>query len=609
MSVDREVVTSFTVDDKQSGRLTSMSGAARSVGTSFASAAAETVSAAFSMAHSVGSAIISIGSRAEDTRLVLGGMFTAFGYAADITQGSQLAVSAIERIEAAAAALPGEAEEYVTVFTAAFANIESHARQFLPVAAGEDSMAVMTDFSNRMTAIGRTFGIDAAQIGRDFNLMLSGRAGAAARTFSMLTPYLRQVAGAEDLTARAFNRMTDAERMRILTGGMAKLQPMLDAAATTWSAQAGTLKSLGERIFRVGTAPIFERARGALSDINNLLTLNRDRITNIATAISEGLVGGFNNGYKALLRFGQSDVFRRLTFFANTMGGMALRIVSSEQGRGGAATAAGFAAGGPLGALVVSTVMSIASNGKLLNDTINGVMTVFTQAGAFIESFATPLGNASAMVGGFVGNMIPGLLEAIGGVISIFRVAFTPLFAIGSDIITFITPQMLRLGGAVGDFANALVGFVLPFVTQFGNAIQGIWQTISVVVRPLVLGFISMLTRFIEGITTILRALRIQVDPIQTQRAPATAVTDFFRTLMTRTTAATTPTTPRTPNTPAARGGHTTNNDFRNSRFTLEQKFAEGFDPDRIAVVFARDIANSVNHRLYSGFDPLFSLP
>jgi hypothetical protein len=48
--------------------------------------------------------------------------------------------------------------------------------------------------------------------------------------------------------------------------------------------------------------------------------------------------------------------------------------------------------------------------------------------------------------------------------------------------------------------------------------------------------------------------------------------------------------------------------DFRGSRFDVRQEFAEGFDPDRIAVGFANDIAALGERRLQSGFSPLFTI-
>ena len=60
--------------------------------------------------------------------------------------------------------------------------------------------------------------------------------------------------------------------------------------------------------------------------------------------------------------------------------------------------------------------------------------------------------------------------------------------------------------------------------------------------------------------------------------------------------------------TPEARGGGRTVQDFRFSRFEIEQKFEEGFDPDRIAVAFASDLASLTDYQRQSGFEPLFGV-
>lgn len=49
--------------------------------------------------------------------------------------------------------------------------------------------------------------------------------------------------------------------------------------------------------------------------------------------------------------------------------------------------------------------------------------------------------------------------------------------------------------------------------------------------------------------------------------------------------------------------------DFRNSRFDITQNFAEGFDPDRIAVAFTEDLAQIGNRRVMSALAPQFGLP
>jgi len=48
-------------------------------------------------------------------------------------------------------------------------------------------------------------------------------------------------------------------------------------------------------------------------------------------------------------------------------------------------------------------------------------------------------------------------------------------------------------------------------------------------------------------------------------------------------------------------------NDFRGSKFDITQTFAEGFDPDRIAVAFSNDLAALADKKIGQGFNPLFS--
>jgi hypothetical protein len=47
------------------------------------------------------------------------------------------------------------------------------------------------------------------------------------------------------------------------------------------------------------------------------------------------------------------------------------------------------------------------------------------------------------------------------------------------------------------------------------------------------------------------------------------------------------------------------NQDFRGSRFEITQRFAEGFDPDRIAVAFSNDLGAIGERRLQSGLTPI----
>mgnify|MGYP006274328223 CR=1 FL=1 len=48
--------------------------------------------------------------------------------------------------------------------------------------------------------------------------------------------------------------------------------------------------------------------------------------------------------------------------------------------------------------------------------------------------------------------------------------------------------------------------------------------------------------------------------------------------------------------------------DFRGSRFSINQKFEEGFDPDRIAVAFTQDLSKIGEKRIQSGLSPLYTV-
>jgi len=50
------------------------------------------------------------------------------------------------------------------------------------------------------------------------------------------------------------------------------------------------------------------------------------------------------------------------------------------------------------------------------------------------------------------------------------------------------------------------------------------------------------------------------------------------------------------------------NFDFSGSKFDIKQNFAEGFDPDRIAVAFASDLAALGETKVSSGFSPLYAV-
>jgi hypothetical protein len=199
----------------------------------------------------------------------------------------------MRRIRADAAALPGEAEEYVTVFRAA-----------LPaaMAAGMRSLDDITNLTDSVAAIGHMRGIDAPQVGRDMSLMLRGQASRQERTFNELLPDIQRAAAQQHLgnvgNSQQFNRLTGAQRVSVLQGAAGMHRQGLEAAGQTLEAQWGTLMStLQEGAERLAT-PIVARLTAGLARFNGALS---GPVVERVTTVLGGLLDAGMNIVSAVL--------------------------------------------------------------------------------------------------------------------------------------------------------------------------------------------------------------------------------------------------------------------------------------------------------------------
>lgn len=225
--------------------------------------------------------IAQIGDQFEQNRIQIAGFLSALGVSSDFNAGLLDADATIRSITTAAAKLPGEAEEYVAVFKAAV--------PFLAKALPGGSLSAMTDFTNQFTAIGKTLGVDADQIGRDLNLMIgpTGRAGQHVKTFQQMVPFMRQVKGQANLTAQSFNAMTATKRVELLKAAFIPLGPMLEASASSFDAMWGAFRSGLKQLTRLGTAGLFEAMKTGLDRINGLFFDTTGNLTAFGKSIVE----------------------------------------------------------------------------------------------------------------------------------------------------------------------------------------------------------------------------------------------------------------------------------------------------------------------------------
>ena len=208
--------------------------------------------------------IAKIGSDFEQTKIQIAGFFTALGQSKDFNSALGDADDALQMIAAAAAKLPGEAEEYQQVFTDTFS--------FVKGAVG-GSIQEMTDFTNTLTAIGKAGRLDAGQIARETDELLAageGRAMTRNRLWMQMMPLLRQVDGQAKITTKSFNALTEQKRAELMKKAFSGLKPMLDASAASFDAMWGAMVSGAKKLVRLGTVGLFEKMKRAISQLNDV---------------------------------------------------------------------------------------------------------------------------------------------------------------------------------------------------------------------------------------------------------------------------------------------------------------------------------------------------
>jgi hypothetical protein len=630
----------------------SLGGTASSVFTSIGSSVSSVAGLLFNLpaaiagigfgALAVGAA--TLGDDFEKTQLRIAGFVTALGRTKDIDQGLAVAAVAMERIRVAAAILPGEAQDYLEVFQAGLPVINS---------AIGGTMQQMTDFSNKFTAVTNVLGVDSAQAGRDLNLMLQaghGRAGVAVKSFARMLPFMRQIEGQANLNAKAFNAMTQPERAELLTAAMGKLQPMLDKAANTFDAMKGAAISNVKNISRLATVPLFEGMKDGLKAFNNLLSDNEGNLTALGSRVvgigrffSEGIVTGLKmaaNLAKDLYGWfekiwsspGAQAIFGKLAGAAAGLGAAASGLVSG--GGAMAAAAGGMAlAGNPLTALSIPIALFGGVLGELASraGVVESVLAFFADTISLAVTLVAPLLEAftaiSVVGADLVQGVLAGLLPALTMIIEPVVVFGGMLFKLTASLYEKVRPAALAFGQAIGGLVRSVGEFLNPILRIAGIFILRLYETIQHYLLPV----FNFLVTIVSGVITAFGDLLSWIGKwigkaadayekgtgVVLSRKPEDLSSSWFASDFTSKMAKalsfeqakTQDAEDLRAGSPSARGGGgRVNQDFRFSRFDIQQKFEGDMTPDQIAVAFARDLGQLGERRMESGFSPLFGI-
>lgn len=549
--------------------------------------------------------VLDVGSKFEMLKIQMAGAFAAMGTSTDINAGLKLSEVTIAGINREAAKLPGEADEYFQVFKVGFPQVR---------AAMSGTVKDIYAFTDKFTAFGKVQGESAMSISLGLEKLLAGERGMASARIGMwrtLLPYIHQVGEYAQLTQKQFNAMTAPERFKAVQAGLSKIQPMLDKMGDTWQTQLTTFKTITGIVTRMSSSGLFDGMKQGLSFINTQLMDSEGNLTDLAKSfvavgrvISTGIVGAMKSmvGWigvaidrvKTLASaFHASPAFKMLDAGITRLAGVGKAVA------GGVSGAAGNAMATPDSPLM--KFLTIASErfnlltkaimpvvdflGGLASIIATEVFPVFLEIQSIINAVLKPVVKLVASVFGDLGATLKklaptfhniftaakGVFHAMGNIlIPIVRILAKLMKDQFHRSIVVLTHVFSFLGKVVTAFYNAISKMLVPLGKALGKAADWVAPEDKDDEEP---GLLD----------DILKAINTQTEELKEQKENADEGKGE-----------------------AARPAAETYQDFRGSRFDITQKFAEGFDPDRVAVALASDLGRIGEQKLQSGFEPAF---
>ena len=581
--------------------------------------------------------LVKVGDEFERTTIQMAGFLQAMHLAPSYAAGLTAASDVMRKIRRDAAVLPGEAEDYARVFTVALPEVSQ---------AIGGSIDEMMKFTNKATAIGTVFGIDSFQLAHDLQRMMyagRGSAGFHVRLFNQLMPFMRNVKGYANLNTKSFNEMGQAARGKLIQQAMAQLDDMIDASKTSLDAMRGAASEAFKSILRFGGMAIFQRVKTIMGGIASAILDSEGNLTEfgkIAVVVGDKIGAALgpvftwiSDKFAAFTDHGNAstqEMIDKIVVMKDKFVELAKEIAKVTIELKLMTAAYTFVAGGGLGGpATIAGVKGIRNAQKLSPLQSLGV----ALSPSVVPAYAGPLTPAASAAAGAasetaaVGNaaMIAGLQALALILIPIGAAIFTV-----ADNFSGLQPVLSALGA-----------MLLVLLKPVGEMFKSLW----LVAKPILLFIgLGVLGGLIAGLTAVFYVLKIMADIVNVVAEPLGRLFDYiYKKLQQWIFLANDPDAPGkrvgidnsnpqwslnagafqsvalpmsypaddarkvSIEPPGKRPGTTVNQDFRNSRFNIDQKFAEGFDPDRVAIAFANDLAKVGDLRTNSQFASIFS--
>lgn len=560
--------------------------------------------------------------------------------AGTFTRAMQAAQQMMRMMVVDAAALPGEVNDYATAMQIASSSV-------IQAVAGtrHSNVASVMHFVNNLTAAGINAGIDSAQAGRDIMRMMTsgrGQAGLDVRTWTeVVAPYARDNRG-NQLSAQQFNALTAERRFEVLARVGNDLRNIMNQSADSWEAVLGALSSARNELIQQATAPIYKQIQSGLARFSAWLndgvehgTSLLQRLTRVGEALSN------------VVLVWVKPIIERVAALSSRLGEAGEAIRKSVMVN----NVANFIGDGMmrLQRMITSPITSwqdairngVRSLGILSPNLV--VFAGFLRAAIQGGSGMTELWHSLVVAGMVLWEALGKIGPVLSAVTDVFTMVFEAVSGPLGYVITILavvfrtlTTYALIFGTGM---ATILTLIMVPatFVIEVLKAIVqvGVWLVrVFIALVEAIIGIFTpvkiTVSGFIHALQTIRDTMRSAAESIRWAFARLGLADDVRPQSLAQQITSAAGMDVASENSMIGRMRRAwdvlaasmsninltgtlhrpvshTNNDFRFSRFDITQRFAEGFDPDRIATFFQRDIANAANQRTESGFAPAFS--
>lgn len=559
--------------------------------------------------------VAEIGSKFEDWQIQIAGFITASGAVTDFNKSMLVSESMMAKIVATSAKLPGEAEEYIEVFKMGMVPVRNAMHGSL-----NDTMT----FTNKWAAFTKTLGEASRNAGMDLMRLLASEKGGAnvrMKSWEAIQNVLKGMPEYASMTAKEFNQMIPEKRIEILKKAVAKFDPMINKMAGTWTAMLGAFYSNTKAIARGMTENIFNSMKKGLGTINDLFMDADGNFTKLSKwimAAGQAITSFLVTPFEGLL-----DVVSKIPDQIGAAGA-AIRANPALHMIGRAVGRVGGAVGGAVGRLtapggVVSSIQSAAGP----------MMTVFGQRLSILSKLIDPLLTMLTTVANIAAStIIPVFVEVQGVLNSVLRPVVKLLSGIFVDVTNVfkaLQPKLQEFFAAAKRLVHAIGGVLQPIIRIVAHMLQERFHRALMIAQKAISAVVTVLKWWWNVLSSILEKLGqvagkvadMVAGPEEPEEAAEEDQADWFQKLIDAFDKAgedqdkKSDELKKAMEESGAAGAipkSQVTQDFRGSRFDISQKFAEGFDPDRIAVAFAQDVGKVGTKRLQSAFEPAFGV-